>query len=246
MSDKQELQPARDDAVVVRVPGGPPKGVHGVVTNVTLSSLWLGLGSTDASLQGWSEGDEVELTFATDDGPVTVTSAFQKKIGKGQLPMFAVEWPPRGVEPREPGRSGRQRRAHIRVALRCQVEYTVVTQSDHGAAGQVGGGLTHDVSAGGLLFETDAPPDEVPGEGDGLEMVIDFGGDVVTAEAEVVRVVQPDGRAASDEARPRTQIAVRFLSIDQSAQDRIVRHVFSILRQRREVEEPQEGPDRRR
>jgi c-di-GMP-binding flagellar brake protein YcgR len=236
MSQKRELQPNRDDAVVVRVPGGPSKGVHGVVTNVTVSSLWLGLGSAVAGITDWAEGDEVELTFVTDDGPVTVTSAFQKKIGKGHLPIFAVDWPPRASAPEDPAPSGRQRRAHIRVGVRCQVEYTVVTQSDHGAAGQTGGGLTHDVSAGGLLFETDAPPDEVPGEGDGLEMVIDFDGDVVTAEAEVVRVDMVDKGAGPVEARPRTQIAVRFLSIDQSAQDRIVRHVFSILRQHRDAE----------
>jgi c-di-GMP-binding flagellar brake protein YcgR len=235
MSNNRKPQPIRDDVVVVRVPGGPPKGVHGVVTNVTLSSLWVGLGSTEAGVSKWAEGDEVELTFASDDGPVTVTSAFQKKIGKGQLPMFAVDWPPRVAAPDGPAPQGSQRRAHIRVGIRCQVEYTVVTQSDHGAAGQTGGGLTNDVSAGGLLFETDAPPDEVPGAGDELEMVIDFDGDVVTAEAEVVRVSAPDKGAGPGVSRPRTQIAVRFMSIDQSAQDRIVRHVFAILRKGREA-----------
>jgi c-di-GMP-binding flagellar brake protein YcgR len=234
MSGKRKLEPVAQDSVVVRVPGGPPRGVHGVVTNVTLSSLWLGLSSAEVGLPGWSEGDEVELTFTTVDGPVTVTSSFQKKLGKGNLPMFAVEWPPRTAMAHETVPDSAQRRAHIRVDMSCQVEYTVVTQSDHAAAGQTGGGTTRDVSAGGLLFETDAPHDEVPGPGDGLEMAIDFGGDVVTAEAEVVRVMAR-GRSAGGGGGPRTQIAVRFLSIDQSAQDRIVRHVFSILRQQREA-----------
>jgi hypothetical protein len=52
------------------------------------------------------------------------------------------------------------------------------------------------------------------------------------------KVVPPAGAAAADEPLPATKmitlIAVRFVSIPEAAQDRIVRHIFALQRMRRD------------
>lgn len=227
------LQPARNEAVRVRVRGGVPEGWRAVVANVTLSALWLVIGPAEPPFPRLAADEAVELTLEVDGRPLTVTTRFEADLGRGRLPMFSVGWPPVQRTINRPA-DGRQRRAHIRIEAACPIEYTVVTQSDRAAAGQTGTGTTIDISAGGVLFETDGSPDELPGVCDGLEIVLEFDGDVVMAEAEVVRVI---GSGPSRDPRVgafRSEIAVRFVGIDRWAQDRIVRHIFAHMRRHRE------------
>ena len=229
MGTHDGLQPARNEAVRVRVRGGLPEGWRAIVTNVTLSALWLAVSPGEPPFPRLSTGDPLELTFDVGGQPLTVSTRFESDLGRGRLPMFAVKWPPAQRAMQRPP-EGRQRRAHIRIEVACPIEYTVVTQSDRAAAGQTGGGTTIDISAGGILFATDEALDDLPGIGDGLEIVVDFEGDVVMAEAEVVRVEGP-GRSRTP---GRSEVALRFVSIDGWAQDRIVRHIFARMRRHRE------------
>jgi c-di-GMP-binding flagellar brake protein YcgR len=82
--------------------------------------------------------------------------------------------------------------------------------------------------------------------GDELDLRVSLGRDgVVLAEAVVVRVedastmiLRPDEPVRAGATGPRSLIAVRFESISDADQDKIVRYIFSIQRQSRE------GPSR--
>jgi c-di-GMP-binding flagellar brake protein YcgR len=88
----------------------------------------------------------------------------------------------------------------------------------------------------------EAPARETVDVGAELELDVLIGQDVVLAEGIVLRVedatdIGPDDRRlapASPPRPPRTWIAVRYVSISEGAQDRIVRHIFSLQRMRRE------------
>ena len=77
--------------------------------------------------------------------------------------------------------------------------------------------------------------------GDELEIRVALGPGAVVAEAEVIRVEEmaelgPGGkpRPPRPGAGPATLVAVRFTSISEGAQDRIVRHIFALQRRRRD------------
>ena len=236
MTVQSTVQPAVQDRVVIgaRIDGNPVSA-RAVVVNSQTSAIWLGLSQPDPNLARLRPGDPVELTFLHDGSAQVATSSFRSHLGSGRSQLLAIDWKI-SLEPS-------QKRAFLRMDVECPIEYTVVTQSDRGLAGQHGTGNTLNVSAGGLLFEVEAPIEETVSVGDGLELYLAFGDDVVMAEAEVVRVQagQAGNQAAEPYAVPSTIIAVRFVAIDSFAQDRIVHHIFSLLRQGRQPSAPQES-----
>jgi len=160
-------------------------------------------------------------------------TAFAGHLGSTQARLFSVDWPE--------GYRLVQRREHLRLDTEAPVKYVVVSQSETRGFGDEGSGSTRNISAGGLLFQVKVPIRDTVSGGDALELQLQLGQDVVVAEADVIRVedatdVGPDGRPlppVKPARPPRTLIAVRFAAISDGAQDRIVRHIFSLQRMRR-------------
>jgi len=92
------------------------------------------------------------------------------------------------------------------------------------------------------LFATHFTEDVALDGGDVVELRIALGPDAVLAEAEIVRVEEerlPPGRKPrSVSSGPPMLVAARFTSISDGAQDRIVKHLFSLQRQRRDTRKP--------
>lgn len=205
-----------------------------VVVNAMPAALWLGLTRPDSLLEHLRPGDPMTLTFHREDSAIVARSAFLSHLGARQSRVFSVETPTdcRVV----------QRRAHLRLDAECPLEYTVVGGGETGA-GIAGEGTTRNISAGGLQFLIRAPIGETVAAGDALELRLAVGRDAALLEADVVRVIDatdigPDGRPmppATPPRPPRTLVAVRFVSISDSAQDLIVRQIFAMQRLNRET-----------
>ena len=239
----QALVEAEIDGSVVRL--------RAVVVNLTPASLWLGLVKKDPLLERLRPGDPVMLTFGRNGVGMVAESSFVSHLNTAESRLFAIEFPTdyRLI----------QRRAYLRAEAECHVDYLVVNHSEMGGAGLTGEGITRNIAAGGIQFVVDASIVDTVREGDCIETRLAIGQGAVLAEAEVVRVedatdLGPDLRPLPPTARPRrprTLIAVRFVSISEGAQDRIIRQIFALQRIRRagyqrSVLEDRAGRDRRR
>ncbi len=227
-------RPAVHDPVLVETDlDGGRVGFRAVVVKVGPAAMWLGLLRPDSRLPRVRPGDPVSLTIRRDGAAMVGSAPFLSHLGSTQSRLFSVAWP-------EDYRLV-QRREHLRLDTEAPIRYTVVSQSETGSVGDEGSGLTRNISAGGLRFLVKAPIRETVNGGDALELRLQLGQDIVLAEADVVRVddatdMGPDGRPlpAARSPRPaRTLIAVRFVSISEGAQDRIIRHIFSLQRMHR-------------
>jgi c-di-GMP-binding flagellar brake protein YcgR len=228
-------KPAVHDQVLVEAEiDGKVVAFRAVVVNTMPTALWLGLVKPNPLLERLSTGDSIALTFRRDDAGMVAESSFLGHLGSTQARLFSVEMP---ADCRLT-----QRRSHLRLDAECEIQYTVVSQSDTSGAGLVGQGKTRNIGAGGLQFMIRAPIRETVSAGDALELWLAVGQEAVVAEAEVIRVddatdLGPDGRPrapAKPPRPPRTLIAVHFVSISDGAQDLIVRHIFALQRKRRE------------
>jgi c-di-GMP-binding flagellar brake protein YcgR len=226
--------PSVQDPVLVEAEvDGRVVGFRAVVVNVIPTALWLGLKKPDSRLESMRPGDPVHLTFKREGAALIGATTFLSHLGSTQSRLFSLDWPE--------GYQIVQRRAHLRLDTQVHLDYVVVSQSETSSAGTVGHGVTCNLSAGGVQFVVDIPVQDAVGAGDALELRLQFGQDVVLAEAEVVRVEDgtdagPDGHPlppARTPRPPRAMIAVRFESISDGAQDRIVRHIFSVQRLRK-------------
>jgi c-di-GMP-binding flagellar brake protein YcgR len=228
-------KPSVHDQVLVETEiDGKVVGFRAVVVNVMPAALWLGLVKPDPRLERVGSGGVMLLTFRRDDVGMVAESAFLSHLGSTQARLFSVEMPAdcRLI----------QRRAHLRLDTQCPIEYTVFGGDDISGAGSTGEGTTRNISAGGIQFMVETPARETVDVGAELELDILIGQDVVLAEGIVLRVedatdIGPDDRRlapANPPRQPRTWIAVRYVSISEGAQDRIVRHIFSLQRMRRE------------
>ena len=223
----QVLFEAEVDEKVIRV--------RAIIVNVMPTSIWLGLTKPDSQLEKLVAGDPVQLTFRRENSAMIAGSTFLSHLGSSKARLFSIEWPAdvRMI----------QRRVHLRMDTECPIKYTMVSQSASGSAGTVGRGVTRNLSAGGLLFKENVPITETVSVGDQLEVDLTLGQELVPAEAEVVRVedaveLGPDGRPKVNQLRPQkpaTLIAIRFVSISDFAEDRIVRFIFSLQRLRRDA-----------
>jgi c-di-GMP-binding flagellar brake protein YcgR len=234
MIETPRMPIVHDQVLVEAELDGRVVAFRAVVVNVMPAALWLGLVKPNSLLQRLSPGDPVTLTFRREDSGMVAGASFLSHLGATQSRLFSIEMPSdlRMI----------QRRGHLRLDTDCPIHYLVVSQTASGGAGETGEGTTRNVSAGGLQFMVRTPIHEAVGVGDDLELRLLIGQDAVLAEGEVVRVddatdLGRDGRpmAATSPPRPsRTLIAVQFVSISEGAQDRIVRHIFSLQRMRRE------------
>jgi c-di-GMP-binding flagellar brake protein YcgR len=229
------ISPAVHDQTLVEAEiDGNAVVFRAVVVNAMPAALWLGLTKPDSLLEQLRPGDPMTLTFHREDSAIVARSAFLSHLGSRQSRVFSVETPTdcRVV----------QRRAHLRLDVECPLEYTVVGGGETGA-GLGGVGITRNISAGGLQFVIRAPIGETVAVGDALELRLAVGRDAALLEADVVRVIDatdigPDGRPmppASAPRPPQTLVAVRFVSISDSAQDIIVRQIFALQRLSRET-----------
>jgi hypothetical protein len=229
-------QPAVHDQVLVETEiDGRVVGFRAIVVNVLPAALWLGLTRPDPRLEKLRPGEVMVLTFRRDDVGMVAESAFVSHLGSSPTRMFSIEMPTdlRLI----------QRRFHLRLDTVCPIEYTIASQDQTSGTGATGEGMTRNISAGGVQFLVKAPPRETMDVGAELELALLLGQDVVLAEGRVLRVedatdIGPDGRRlgpATTPRPPRTWIAVQFESISEGAQDRIVRHIFSLQRMRREA-----------
>jgi c-di-GMP-binding flagellar brake protein YcgR len=232
-------------------------GLRAVVVNVLPNALWLGLARPDSLLERLAPEQPLHLTFAKDGTALVASSRFVGHLGSSRSRLFSIEWPDDLAQV--------QRRAHLRMDAECPLQYTVEA-SDSGVTGWTGRGTSRNISAGGVLFETRLCEDECLAVGDSLELLIALGMDAVVTEGDIVRVqavpdegeavripgliaecevvrVQQDRRSA-DEGQfgrgvtSRSLVALRFNSISDVAQDKIVRHLFSLQRQRRDPKKP--------
>jgi len=213
---------------------GRPVQFRAVVVNVLRDCLWLGLIKPDRRLEQVRDGVPVTLTLRRNGTAVVASERFLGHLGTTQSRLFSVAW--------RDTCEAVQRRAHLRVRAECPVEY-VILQSALGEPGMSATGVTRDISASGLQMRVDRAVEDTVVEGDLLEVRLSLDSGMVLADASVVRVedltdIGPDGKPvpfAKATQKPVTAIAVQFESISDTAQDRIVRYMFSLQRMRRDL-----------
>ncbi|MGD0019147.1 MAG: PilZ domain-containing protein [Candidatus Limnocylindrales bacterium] len=227
-------KPAVHDQVLVEAElDGKVVGLRAVIVNVMPTSLWLGMVRPDTSLAQLRPDQPLHLTFRRQGAAMVAASTFLSHLGASRSRLFSIEWPS--------DLTLIQRREHLRLDAECPIQFTLVNPSQSGAAGQTGQGTTRNISAGGLQFRIQAAVVETVEVGDELEVRLALGPGAVNAEAEVIRVEEmtelgPGGkpRPPRPGAGPATLVALRFTSISEGAQDKIVRHIFSLQRRRRD------------
>jgi c-di-GMP-binding flagellar brake protein YcgR len=230
-----DMKPAVHDRVLVEAEfDGRLVSFRSVAVNVKPTALWLGLVRPQPQLEQLRRDQPLQLTFRRDNTGMIAASSFIGRLGVSQSRLFSVSWPDdlRLI----------QRRAHLRLDAQCPIEYTVASESATGSAGQTGEGVCCNLCAGGVQFVVPANPDETVAVGDELDLRIGLGRDgVALAEAVVVRVDDgatmgpgPNDTVHPASSGPQSLIAVRFESISDVDQDKIVRYIFSIQRQMRE------------
>ena len=225
-----DVKPAVHDQVLVEGEiDGKVVGLRAVIVNVMPTSLWLGLVRPDANLEKLRPDQPLHLTFRRKGAAMVAASTFLSHLGASRSRLFSIEWPNDFQLV--------QRRAHLRLDAQCPVAFTVTSQSETGCAGLTGRGTTRNISAGGIQFVVQ-PGEAMVAPGDELEISISLGLDAVEAGAEVIRVEEiAEGRARSKASAkvPMTFIAVRFISVSEMTQDKIVRYIFSLQRTRRDA-----------
>jgi hypothetical protein len=229
-----DRKPAVHDKVLVETQiDGKVIGFRAVVVNVQAASLWLGLVRPDSLLAQVQRDQVLHLTFRRENAALVAVSAFISHLGSRSSRIFSIEW--------LADTQMIQRRAHVRLDYECPVYFKFSTQPESAAAGRKGRGITRNISAGGIQFRDHGATDLEPAVGDQLELEVPISTtEVVSAEAEVVRVESTNrlpGSEGSADGRdgPQALIAARFVTISDVDQDRIVRLIFTVQRQRREA-----------
>jgi c-di-GMP-binding flagellar brake protein YcgR len=203
--------------------------------NVVLPDcLWLGLIKPDRRLEQVRCGVPVTLTLRRNGTGIVASETFLSHLGTTQSRLFSVGW--------TDSCDVVQRRTHLRVRAECPIEY-VVLQSAFLEPGVSARGSTWDISASGLQLRVGLPIEDTVVEADLVELRLSLDSGMVLADASVVRVedmtdIGPDGKPlpfAKATHKPSTAIAVHFESISDTAQDRIVRYIFSLHRMQKDL-----------
>ena len=235
MTTQVDMKPAVHDRVLVEAHlDGNLVSFRAVAVNVMPTAIWLGLVSPQPQLEQLRRDQPLQLTFRRDNTGMIAASSFIGHLDASHSRLFSVSWPD--------DVKLIQRRAHLRLDAQCPIEYTVASQSATGSPGQTGEGVCCNLCAGGAQFLVRADPTETVAVGDELDLRIGLGRDgVVLAEVVVVRVEDaatmspgPDQPVHPGSTGPRSLVAVRFESVSDVDQDKIVRYIFSIQRQMRE------------
>jgi hypothetical protein len=226
-----DRSPAVHDQVLVEAEvGGKVIGIRAVVVNIMPTALWLGLAQPDPALERLRPDQPLFLTFGLERAAMVGESSFRSHLGASRARLFAIELPD--------GYRLTQRRAYLRLDAECPIEYTVINQSEVAGAGQKGRGVSANISAGGVKFKVQTEAREAAAVGDQMEVSVELGPSAISSDAEVIRVEEtaahPSGKTwPGSAAEPSPIIAVRFVSISESSQDKIVRYIFRLQRLRR-------------
>jgi c-di-GMP-binding flagellar brake protein YcgR len=204
---------------------GLPVSLRPVVVRVCPTEVWLGLASPDGRLEAMQADQAVELTVTHDGAAHVSRSKFIRPLDGPKTRVFAVAWP--GVP------DAVQRRAHVRYQFDWPIHFRHLDPATQEPDGRPESGTTINVSAGGLLFETDA----VLRVDEEVELTLPLlGGAEVKTHGVVVRVADADQDEPRDGGElSRTAIAVKFTRITAVDQERIVRFVLLTEHRRREA-----------
>ena len=158
----------------------------------------------------------VRLTVPRDEAALVSRSRFLRPLDGSKTRVFAVAWP--GVL------ELLQRRAHVRYGFDWPIHFRRLDPVTREPRGKAASGATINISAGGLLFESDTPP----GVDEELALTLPLlGGDPVKMDGVVVRVRAADAEGSGpDGGHPRTEVAVKFTRITALDQKRLVRFVL--------------------
>ena len=204
---------------------GRPVSLRAVIVRICPTELWLGLASPDERLETMAAGMAVRLTVPRDEAALVSRSRFLRPLDGSKTRVFAVAWP--GVLERL------QRRAHVRYGFDWPIHFRRLDPVTREPRGKAASGATINISAGGLLFESDTPP----GVDEELALTLPLlGGDPVKMDGVVVRVRAADAEGSGpDGGHPRTEVAVKFTRITALDQKRLVRFVLLTEHRRREA-----------
>jgi c-di-GMP-binding flagellar brake protein YcgR len=204
---------------------GLPVSLRPVVVRICPTELWLGLASPDGRLEEMRPDQAVQLTVTHGGAAVMSESRFIRPLDGNNMRVFSVEWP--GVP------SPIQRRAHVRYQFDWPIHFRRLDPATREARGKPAAGTTINVSAGGLLFESDAHFDL----DEELELTLPLsGGAEVRVLGVVVRLQEVDEeRSSRDGDSHGTEAAVKFTRITAVDQERIVRFILLTEHRRREA-----------
>jgi len=195
---------------------GRPVSFRAVIVRICPIELWLGLASPDERLQTMAADQVVRLTVSRTDDALVSQSRFLRPHDVSKARVFAVDWP---------GELQRvQRRADVRYQFDWPINFCRLDPAARDPRGRAASGTMINVSAGGLLLQTNIPV-KVDEE---LALTLPlFGGDPIKMDGVVLRV------RAADEGGPRrhaphdwTEAAVKFTHITARDQERLMRFIL--------------------
>ncbi len=203
---------------------GLPVSLRPVVVRICPPELWLGLSSPDSSLEKMQADQAVQVTVSHGGAALMSESRFIRTLDGSRTRVFAVAWPAAA--------DGVQRRAHVRYQFDWPIHFRRLDPATQEPHGKPASGTTINVSAGGLLLETDTALDV----GEELELTLPLsGGAEVKVHGVIVRVQGVDKQEPHfDPSVERTAAAVKFTRITGLDQERIVRFILLTEHRRRE------------
>jgi c-di-GMP-binding flagellar brake protein YcgR len=204
---------------------GHPVSFRAAIIRICPTELWLGLASPDGLLETMPADQTVRLTVSRNGTTLVSQSRFLRPLAGSKTRVFAVVWP--GVLETV------QRRAHVRYQFDWPIHFRRLDPATREPRGKAAGGTTVNVSAGGLLFESDTTVDL----DEELELTLPLsGGDGVKMLGVVVRVRQVDEEdSGRNGGLDHTEVAVKFTRITALDQERIVRFILLTEHRRREA-----------
>ncbi len=195
---------------------GRQTSFRAVTVRVCPTELWLSLSSPDERLEKVRADQTLVLTLSRSEAALVSRSRFLRPLDGGRLRDFAVAWP--GVLDRV------QRRAHVRYRFDWPVCFRHLDEAPGDARGDAACGTTVNISAGGLLLESES----ALSVNDRLELTLPlFAGEGVKLLGVVVRVQAADGVEPNPAGTPdRTQAGVKFTHMTAAERERLERFIL--------------------
>jgi uncharacterized C2H2 Zn-finger protein len=209
----------RDQVLAEFTLRGERLALRGVLANVGTDELWIGLPAPDPRIKDLDQTIAIRVSVPRlGAGAFILNTAFVRHIDRTHSRLFAVTRPA--------GKKMFQRRAFDRLDLVTPINVS----ARHEGRLLKETTTTADIGGGGVRFVCHLPLSR----GDTVAIRLNLGLTEILASGVVERVEYPTG--------PMTKIewlaAIRFISIAQGDQDRIIRHVFAATRHLAEA-----GPD---
>lgn len=185
---------------------------RGVVIGVQALELWIGLPTIDPRLAACEPGQPLSVATPRGNKALVVDTTFTRHIGPRRGRLFATTRP------------GDVRETHLREYVRLDTVLPIGISASARGKLLTEVGRTVDISAGGACFETNLGLLV----GDRITVQLQTSVLEASADADVVRVDPPD--RSHDRAVP--WVAVKFVRILESDQDRITRYTYDETRRR--------------